>query len=121
MDKEFLYINSRDELLRIDISSIVFFEGQGNYTDIVLSNKLKNTACMNLGQTEQALVTHLGENSHIFARIGKRYIINLNYVYHINLTKQVLVLSDYKTFTYQLPISKEALKKLKDMYLKVKL
>ncbi|MBU3853779.1 MAG: LytTR family transcriptional regulator DNA-binding domain-containing protein, partial [Candidatus Paraprevotella stercoravium] len=52
----------------------------------------------------------------IFARIGKRFIINLNYVYHIEVLRQKLTLSDGEVFAYQLPISKEALKKLKDLY-----
>ena len=118
MEKEFLYINSRDELLRIDISQIVYFEANGNYTNIVVSNKLKSLANMNLAQTEKALETRLKEKASIFARVGKRFIVNLNYVYHINLTKQALVLTDYKNFVFQLPISKEALRKLKDIYLK---
>ena len=33
--QEFLYLNSRDELLRLDINKIVYFEGEGNYTYIV--------------------------------------------------------------------------------------
>ena len=28
----FLFFNSRDELLRLDISKIVYFESDGNYT-----------------------------------------------------------------------------------------
>lgn len=39
--QEFLYLNSRDELLRLDINKIVYFEGEGNYTYIVSANNLK--------------------------------------------------------------------------------
>ena len=35
----FLFFNSRDELLRLDISKIVYFESDGNYTNIILTNK----------------------------------------------------------------------------------
>lgn len=31
-----LYINTRDELIRLDCSKIVYMEGDGNYTNIVL-------------------------------------------------------------------------------------
>ena len=44
---EFLFFNSRDELLRLDISKIVFFEGEGNYTSIVSANNLKGVVCIN--------------------------------------------------------------------------
>ena len=120
MEAEYLYINSRDELLRIDISKIVYFEANGNYTTIVLANKLKTTANMNLAQTEKALELRLQEKARQFARVGKRFIINLNYVFDINVAKQSLMLTNFSTFAFQMPISKEALKKLKDIYQQVK-
>ena len=120
MNKNYLFLNSRDELLRIDISKIVYFEADGNYTSIILTNKLRPTIGINLAQTEKLLNERLRERSRIFARIGKRYIINLNYVYQINVLKQRLVLSDYTNFAFQLEVSKEALKKLKEIFLSVK-
>lgn len=113
-----LYLNSRDELYRIDISKVVYFESEGNYTNFVLSNKLKGTVCMNLAQMQQVLSDSLKEDAAIFARVGKRFIINLTYVYHINVLRQRLTLSDGEVFAYQLNISKEALKKLKELYVK---
>ncbi len=115
----YLHINSRDEFLRIDISKIVYFEADGNYTNIVSSNGLKTTICMNLGQVQSFLNTTLKDKAAIFARVGKRYIINYGYVYQINVLKQKLVLSDGENFVYQLIISKTALKNLKNMYLSI--
>ena len=120
MNTNYLFLKSRDELLRIDISKIVYFEADGNYTSIILTNKLRPTIGINLAQTEKLLNERLRERSRIFARIGKRYIINLNYVYQINVLKQRLVLSDYTNFAFQLEVSKEALKKLKEIFLSVK-
>ncbi len=116
MNKKYLFLNSRDELYRMDISKIVYFEAEGNYTNFVLSNKLKGAVCMNLAQMQQVLSDSLKEAASIFARVGKRYIINLNYVYQIGVLRQKLVLSDGEIFAYQLNISKEALKKLKDLF-----
>ncbi|MFI3279512.1 MAG: LytTR family DNA-binding domain-containing protein [Rikenellaceae bacterium] len=99
----------------MDISKIVYFEADGNYTNIILANKLCGVICMNLAQTEKVLSAQLKERAQIFARIGKSYIINMRYIYQINSIKKRLVLSDYVTFSYQLEVSKEALKKLKDM------
>lgn len=116
MNTKHLYLNSRDELYRIDISKIVYFEAEGNYTGFVLSNKLKGAVCMNLAQMQQLLSDNLKEAASIFARVGKRYIINLTYVYQIGVLRQKLILSDGEVFAYQLNISKEALKKLKELY-----
>lgn len=114
--KEFLYLNSRDELLRLDIDNIVYFEGEGNYTNIISANKLKGVVCMNLCKVQEVLHEKLKEHAIIFARVGKRYIINLNYIYSINVLKQKLTLSDGYIFAYQLDIAKEALKKLKELH-----
>ncbi len=113
---KYLYLNSRDEMFRIDISKIVYFEAEGNYTNFVLCNKLKGAVCMNLAQMQQVLSDCLKESASIFARVGKRYIVNLTYVYQIGVLRQKLTMSDGEVFSYQLNISKEALKKLKELF-----
>lgn len=116
MKTVYLYLNSRDELLRIDISKIVYFEADGNYTNIVLANQLKGVVCMNLARMQEMLSERLKEQASIFARVGKRHIINHTYVYQVNVLRQKLVLSDGERFAFSLDISKEALKKLKELY-----
>jgi len=116
-----LYFNTRDELNRIDVSKIVYFEADGNYTDIVMVNKLRATIGMNLGEMEKALAMQLGASDNTFMRIGKRFIINMQYIYQINVLKQQLILSDYDHFAFQISISKEALKKVKDLMLKTRI
>lgn len=113
MAAEYLYINTRDELLRIDCSKIVYMEGDGNYTTIVLVNKLKASVCMNLSEMQRFISESLKERASIFARIGKRFIVNINYIYQINVLRQALTVSDGVHFAFQLGISKEALRTLK--------
>lgn len=113
--KKFLYLNSRDEFFRVDISKIVYFESDGNYTNIILSNKIKGTVCMNLAQMQGVLSSSLKDSASMFARVGKRHIINLNYVYLIAILRQKLTLSDGENFEYTIPVSKDALKKLRDL------
>ena len=113
---EYLYLNSRDELYKIDITRIVFFEADGNYTGFTLCNGQKGSVCMNLAQMQKLIAENLSDSAATFARIGKRHIINMNYVFHISLLKQRLTLSDGASFAYDLDISQEARKKLKDIY-----
>ena len=117
MNRKYLYLNSRDELYRVDVSKVVYFEADGNYTHFVQSNKLKGTVCLNLTQMQQLLTDSLKESASIFALIGKRYIINLSYVYRISVLRQKVVMSNGDTFVFQLDMSKEALKKLKELYI----
>lgn len=116
----YIFFNSRDQLLRIDMSEIVYFEGDGNLTYIVTANKLKGTVNMNIGKMENLLATQYAKKASFFLRVGKKFIINMNYIYMINVPKQVLVLSDYQHFAFQIPISKEALKKVKELVLLTK-
>ena len=120
MKTNILYFNTRDELLRLEISNIVYFEADGNYTIIVTANQMKATIGISLIQMEKELAKQLGVRANRFCRIGKRFIVNLSYVCRIQNGLQRLVLSDTKSFTYQLSVSKEALKKLKDMMLTIK-
>lgn len=113
---EYFYFNSRDELLRISKPCIVYLEAAGNYTVINQINGEKAVVCVALAKMEKMLTLSSGEEkSPKFARIGKSHIINLNYIYRITPLKQELVLSDQKTFSYTLDISKEALRKLKEL------
>lgn len=113
---KYLYLNSRDEFFRVDITKIVYFESDGNYTNIILNNKMKTTICINLAQMQDILNQNLKDRAGMFARIGKRHIVNLTYVYQIAILRQRLVLSDGENFEYQISVSKDALKKLRDMF-----
>ena len=110
-----LYINTRNELIRLDCSKIVYMEGDGNYTDIVLINKQKVAVCMNLSHMQQFISESLRERASIFARVGKRFIVNLNFIYKVQPLLQSLVVTDGVNFAFQLGVSKEALKQLKDI------
>lgn len=111
----YIYFNSRDELIRLKVTDIAYFEGDGNYTNIVAVNNLHTAICMQLGEMEKSLARQLGENAYVFIRLGKRYIVNHEYIYHVNIPKQLLMLSDFGHFAVKLSVSKEALKKLKEL------
>lgn len=117
---KYLYLNSRDEFFRIDISKIVYFEADGNYTHIYLSDRMKGTLCMNLASMQATLSENLKESATIFAIVGKSHIINLSYVYNIAILRQKLTLSDSENFSYTISVSKDALKKLRDLFIEGK-
>ncbi|MEQ3145620.1 LytTR family transcriptional regulator DNA-binding domain-containing protein [Phocaeicola coprocola] len=113
MKPVYLFLNTKIELLRIDIHNIVYLEADGNYTNIVSINNLKGVVCVNLSQMQSMLSEKLQEEASIFARVGKKYIINLSHIYSINTARQLVILSDGATFEYQLKIGKDALKELR--------
>lgn len=119
--QQLVYFNSRDRLIRLNIHNIVYFEADGNYTYIVTSNKQKACLTINLSHTEEVLATQLENVAMQFMRIGKRFVVNMNYIYQVDIQKQVLLLSDCEHFVFQLPISKEALKSVKELIIKIKI
>jgi len=116
---EYLFINSRDELLRLDVSKIVYLEADGNYTNIYSANKLKSVVCMTLGKIQELINFRIKDQATLFARVGKKHIVNLRYVHSINTIRQKLILSDDYIFAYQLDVSKDALKMLKSVFVEL--
>ena len=88
MDSRYIYIITRDELVRLDCSKVVYMVGDGNYTDIVLVNKQKHSICMNLSRMQQLVSESLREQASFFVRIGKRFIVNLSFVYKVQPCKK---------------------------------
>ena len=121
MAQQRVYFNSRDKLIRLDVQKIVYFEGDGNYTYIVTANKQKICLTLNLSHTEEALAQQLGGRARHFMRVGKRFIINMNYIYQVDVQKQTLMLSDCEHFLFQMPVSKEALKAVKELVIQTKI
>ena len=121
MTRQLIYFNSRDSLIRVDVSKIVYFEGDGNYTHIITANKMNSFLTMNLAHTEEALVAQMGDQAKRFMRVGKRFIVNMGYIYMVDILKQRLILSDNEHFAYQLAVSKEALKNVKELIVKARI
>ena len=101
--ERYLIIKTRDELLRIKIGQILYFEADRNYTKLLLSNGIQFTFAINIGKIEEILV-----------RVGKSHIINKNHILQINLPKQRLLLLTEEGKPKELVISKDPLKVLKD-------
>ena len=102
----YIIFNSRDQFLRLEIAKIVYFEADGNYTKIVMANKLSGILPLSIGNVEKALATQLKEEAALFIRVGKRFIVNRKFIYEVN--------------TFKLPISKAALKNLKELLLHIR-
>lgn len=112
-----LLFSTRDELTRIQLERVMYFEADANYTKVVFSNGVTATLLTSLVHLEKLIAGVLIEKNSIFVRIGKRYIINSAYLFQINVLRQRLVLSDLASpYTATLSVSKDALRKLKALY-----
>ncbi len=114
--ERYLIIKTRDELLRIKIGQILFFEADRNYTKLLLSNGIQFTFAINIGKIEEILEKQVAGSSNILMRVGKSHIINKNHILQINLPKQRLLLLTGEGKPKELIISKDPLKTLKDSF-----
>ncbi|MDR1556495.1 MAG: LytTR family transcriptional regulator [Tannerellaceae bacterium] len=114
--ERYLIIKTRDELLRIKIGQILYFEADRNYTKLLLSNGIQFTFAINIGKIEEILEKQVTGSSNILMRVGKSHIINKNHILQINLPRQRLLLLTAEGKPRELIISKDPLKILKDSF-----
>lgn len=108
--------NRRNELLRVPLTKAMFYEAYGNYCYGVFPNKQKIMLPVGLSQVE-TMIKEIKEGQHVYIRIGKRFIVNTDMIVQVNITNQKLVLSDLDhQGNFSLPVSKEALKQIKELY-----
>ena len=110
--ERYLIIKTRDELLRIKIGQILYFEADRNYTKLLLSNGIQFTFAINIGKIEEILEKQVEGCNKILMRVGKSHIINKNHILQINLPKLLLLTEEGKP--RELIISKDPLKVLKE-------
>ena len=113
MDR-YLIIKTRDELLRMRISNILYLEADRNYTKLLLTEGIQFTFAINIGKIERMLDTQASDSGSQLVRVGKSYIINKNYIVQINLPKQKLLLLVPGSKPRELIVPREPLKALKE-------
>ena len=108
-----IVISKGTELLRIPSSRLVYISADGNYSYVYTQDNQKKMVSFQLGQIEDMIGDQLGDEGANFIRLGRGYIINLDYVYWIDVAKQELILSDCAGCYHELSPSREVLIKLK--------
>jgi len=109
---DMLYATTRKILVRnisgisvIDPAEIVYIEAEGNYSVFHLSNNRIETATILLGKVEEEL------SADMFFRIGRSFIINLDYLKKIS-TKQLQCTLSANGSDYKCNISRSKLGEL---------
>ena len=112
-----LFFNTRDEMIKVKLGRVAYFEADSNYCNVVFINGAKATLLTSLVNIEQLLTERFKGDNPMFIRIGKRFIVNKQYIFQINIPRQKLILTDYiSPSVLEISISKDALKNLKQLY-----
>ncbi|MCR5277516.1 MAG: LytTR family transcriptional regulator [Bacteroidales bacterium] len=109
----YIIISKGTELLRIPPDRLVYISADGNYSDVHMLDGRSQMVSFQLGQLEDLIGDQLGDDGGRFVRLGRGYIINMDYVFLIDIAKKRLVLSDCMSYYQELEPSREVLVKLK--------
>lgn len=110
---ESLVISRGTEMLCVPVERLVYVSSDGNYSTVVTQDNRRQTVSYQLGQIEDIIDEQLGDAGSRFTRVGRGLIVNVDFVYFIDISKQRLVLSDCLNCHHELTASREVLIKLK--------
>ena len=110
-----IVITKGTELHRFPLDALICVSADGNYSEVMTVDGRKTLICLQLGQIEALMVEQLGAGITNFVRLGRGLIINNDYINHIDISKQILVMSDCRGIRKELSASREALIKLKEL------
>lgn len=108
-----IVISKGTELLRVPSDHLMYISSDGNYSNVVTLDGEKRLVSLQLGQIEDLIGDQLGDNGGNFLRLGRSLIINVDFIYLIDISKQRLILSDCAGSKHDLTASREVLIKLK--------
>lgn len=108
-----IVISKGTELLRVPTDRLMYISSDGNYSNVVTLDGQTRLVSLQLGQIEDLIGDQLGDDGGNFLRLGRSLIINVDYIYLVDVAKQQLILSDCAGSKHDLTASREVLIKLK--------
>ena len=100
-------------MLCVPVDRLVYISSDGNYSTVVTQDNREQTVSYQLGQIEDIIDEQLGDAGSRFTRLGRGLIVNVDFVYFVDVSKQRLVLSDCLNCRHEPTASREVLIKLK--------
>lgn len=111
---DLVYFSTRDELIRVHLNDVIYFESNGNYIKMVSFGNIATnllTSMTSLAELFNAI------DSVKFVRVGKSHYINTKHLYQISILRKQLLLRDSPGLPLiSLSVSKESLRDLKQSF-----
>ena len=110
---KFIVISTTTLLLRVPSDRLMFISSEGNYSKVFTQDGHYHLVAYQLGQLEDIIGEQLGEEETPFIRIGKSLIVNRDFIYLIDVSEQVIIVSDCQGQFHELKASRKALTQIK--------
>jgi DNA-binding LytR/AlgR family response regulator len=110
-----LCLNSRDELLIINLENVAYLLANGNYTLLKYIGGEDRLLTIGISKIEDFIrQTWPKDRRTPFIRLGRSLIINQRFLSGISVIKQKIILSDNAGHSYALSVPKPLLKEYKE-------
>lgn len=110
---KYIVISKGTEFLRVPEDGLMYVSADGNYSNVVTLDGRSTLVSLQLGQVEDLIAEQFGDKGGHFLRVGRGLIVNVDYLFLIDVARQRLVLSDCRGSYHDLTASREVLSKLK--------
>lgn len=107
-------LNGRDEFFVINLEQLLYMQADDHYTHIYLITGHHFLVPHGLSKIELMISRLSGNFSHII-RLGRKYIVNISRIYHVNFVRSSVYLTDDQGKSIVLHISKPVLRALVDL------
>lgn len=112
-----LTLNTRDELLVIDLGQVAYLQADGNYTQIQYMAGDRLVVSLGLTKMVELIAgTFPAGVSSPFFRLGRSIVLNQRFIQNISLPRQKLVLSDGQGHSHELTVHKAVLREYKELF-----
>ena len=108
-----LCLSLHGELYVVDLDDVMCFMADDHYTHVYSSRGNNFMVPFSLARIEEKIQAKHCEHKNL-APLGRKYIININSIYHVNMMKQAVSLADNHGKVMTLNLSKAVLRLLMD-------
>ena len=100
------------ELFALDLEKVMYLEADDHYTIVYYSSGIHFMLPFGLSKVEEAISDEEIAGNIYLLRFCRKYIVNINYIYHVNVMKQIIQLYDNRGDSHSLHIPKPILRNL---------
>lgn len=106
-----IVLSSYNEMYVIHCDSVLYMQADDHYTHVTYISGAHFMMPFSLSKVEQHIHA-LDTDERFLVRVGRKYIINLHHVFHVNTVKQIVLLADANGKHHSLTLPKQILRNL---------
>lgn len=107
-------MSTHNELYVVDCNSVMYLQADDHYTHVNYLSGAHFMVPFGLSVVEDAIAANCVGDKFL-VRLGRKYIINIKAIIHINTVKQVVLLADAHGNNHSLHLPKPILRSLIDL------